>query len=526
MVTGGSTADLAIILIDARYGVLPQTRRHTFIATLLGIQHIVVAVNKMDLVDYSEDVFEQIRQDYADFVARLNIHDIDFIPMSALKGHNIVDKGDVMPWYHGPALLDYLETVIVASDRNMIDMRFPVQYVARPDLHFRGYCGTVASGIIRQGEEVMVLPSGMRSRVESIHTFDGEIQEAFPPMAVTVTLADEIDISRGDMLVHVHNVPRIERRLEAMVVWMSETPLALDKPYLIKHTTNMVRGVVSDLRYRVDINTLHREEAKSLQLNEIGRAVLNLHRPLAYDPYAQNRSTGCFIIVDRITNATVGAGMILEREPNEKVVERRAVESVEDRNIHPVTSQISLAQRSARMNQQPATVWLTGLPKSGKSAIAYALEKRLFEMGYLPHVLDGENLRLGVSSDLGFSGDDRSENIRRAAEVARLCNDVGLITIAAFVSPYREGRQHARQAIGAERFVEVFLDTPLEVCEARDNENLYERARSGEIRNFSGISAPYEKPESPDLALPTHEISVDESVDRIIRALADRGVIS
>ncbi len=527
MATGGSTADLAIILIDARYGVLDQTRRHTFIASLLGIRHILVAVNKMDLMNYDEAVFTQIRNSFTDFAVRLAVHDVQFIPISALNGDNVVDDSVNMPWYRGTTLLNYLETVHVASDRNMIDMRFPVQYVLRPDLNFRGYAGTIASGFLRRGDEILVLPSGVATRVKALHTFDGEIDEAFPPMAVTVTLEDEVDVSRGDMFVHVHNLPRIERQYEAMLVWMSEKPLKLGENYLIKQTTNTLTGRVVDLRYRVNVNTLHREPDETLELNEIGRVVFNLNRPLAYDPYLVNKGTGCFVVIDKLSNATVGAGMILEREPNELVVERQAgARAVANHDVHQTRSDVTIAERAERLKQKPATVWLTGLPKAGKSTLAYALERRLFDLGFQPHVLDGENLRLGISSDLGFTGNDRSENIRRAAEVARLCNDIGLISIAAFVSPYRVDRRQARESIGEERFIEVWLNAPREICEERDDERLYERARSGEIRNFSGVSAPYEKPDAPELTLPTHELTIDQAVERILELLRSRGIIA
>jgi bifunctional enzyme CysN/CysC len=525
MATGGSTADLAIILIDARYGVLDQTRRHTFIASLLGINHLIVAVNKMDLVDYSEEVFSKIRDDYSDFSAKLRVHDVQFIPISALKGDNVVEESERMPWYRGTTLLNYLETVHVASDRNLIDFRFPVQYVLRPHLDFRGFCGTVAAGIVRTGDEIMMLPSGQRSRIQSIVTYDGNVAEAFPPMAVTLTLEDEVDVSRGDMFVHIHNVPRIDHRFESMIVWMNEKALKLGESYLLKHSTNMMPVQVEELRYRVDVNTLHRAPAEALGLNEIGRVVIESRRPFAYDPYTDNRQTGAFILIDRLSNATVAAGMILEREPNELLVERRVTGQVSE-YVHPVRSSVSADERQQRLGQKPITVWLTGLPKSGKSTVAFALERKLFDMGCLPHVLDGENLRMGISSDLGFSGDDRAENIRRAAAVARLCNDCGLISIAALVSPYVQDRENARNAVGDERFIEVYLNAPAEVCAERDDEGLYARAQAGEIKNFSGVTAPYEVPEDPAIVLPTHQISVEEAVERIVNELRRRGIVS
>jgi len=525
MATGASTADLAVVLIDARKGVITQSKRHSFIMSLLGIRHIVVAVNKMDLVDYAEDVFEHIRKDYEDFAAKLEIHDITFIPMSALKGDNVVKTGANMPWYHGRPLLDYLETVHFTSDRNFIDLRFPVQYVLRPNQDFRGYCGTVASGVVRRGDEVMVLPSGQSSRIKSIVTYDGGQDEAFPPMAVTLTLVDELDISRGDMIVHPHNIPDSAHTFEAMLVWMSDDRMKPDTPYLFKHTMNTVQGEISTLRYKVNVNSLHRESAVELRLNEIGRVVVTLNRPLLYDEYSRNRAIGSFIVIDRLNNSTVGAGMIIHRRPNELLVTRKAAAGTKSTHIHRHSGVVTLEDRMRRLKQRPATVWLTGLPKSGKSTIAYALEKRLFDMGYTAHVLDGGNLRYGISSDLGFSGNDRSENIRRAAEVARLCNNVGLITIAAFVSPYATDRKNARETIGAGSFVEAYLSSPPDVCESRDEDGLYADAQKGEIRNFSGVTAPYEPPDQPELVLPTHEISVDDCVERIIEALRGKGVV-
>ncbi|MBU0677404.1 MAG: sulfate adenylyltransferase subunit CysN [Verrucomicrobia bacterium] len=525
MATGASTSDLAIVLIDARNGVMTQTKRHSFIASLLGIKHIVVAINKMDLVGWSEDVLKKIIDDYNNFAAKLEIADIHFIPMSALKGDNVVDRSENMPWYQGAPLLPYLESVNIASDRNLIDLRFPVQYVLRPNLDFRGYCGTVASGIIRKGDEVMVLPSGQRSRVKSIVTFDGEVDEAFPPMAVTVTLQDERDVSRGDMLVHVQNVPHIGRDFEAMMVWMHEDTLKPGRPYLLKHATNSVPCEISCLRYKIDVNTLHRQKADDLQLNEIGRGAIHLHRPLAYDAYVRSKECGSFVIIDRLSNVTVGAGMILERDPNELVADRTPADEPKSEHIRTHKSNVTPAERRKKLGHEPATVWLTGLPKSGKSTIAYALEKRLFESGCLAHVLDGENMRLEVSRDLGFSANDRAENIRRSAGVARICNEAGLITIAAFVSPYAADRAKARKTVGSKRFVEVFVNTPLEICEARDQDKLYEKAREGEIPLFSGVSAPYEEPENPDLTLDAGHLSVEECVDAILAELHSRKLI-
>lgn len=521
MVTGASTANLAIILVDAELGVLTQTKRHTFITTLLGIPHIVVAINKMDLMGYSQSVFEKIRQDYTEFAAKLEATDVTFIPISALEGDNITSPSRNMPWYTGRTLLDHLENVHIASDRNLIDLRFPVQYVLRPDRTFRGYLGTVASGTIKPGEEVMVIPSGMRTRIKTVFDPNGEeLEEAFPPLAVGLTVEDDIDISRGDTLVHVHNVPRIDRSLDAMVVWMNAEPMEVGKEYLIKHATKTLQATISNLRYRIDVNTLHREPRTELKLNEIGRCLVTLAQPVAFDPYKRSREMGSFIIVDRISNNTVGAGMILDRESN-KLVAEIGTTAAKRRSEH-VTGHRSLipaAERAARMGGEAKTIWLTGLVGSGKTSIAYALEKVLFDAGRNAYVIDGSNARLGFSRDLGFSADDRRENIRRAAECAHLLNDAGLIAICAFLSPARDDRHLAKEIVGAGQFAEVYLSAPLAVCKHRDTSGLYKMAETGEIAYLSGVSAPYETPTSPDLVIPTHELSVDQAVTLIMEKL-------
>jgi bifunctional enzyme CysN/CysC len=527
MATGASTCDLAVILIDARHGVLAQTRRHSFIARLLGIRHLVIAVNKMDQVDYAESVFRSIRDDYEGFAAKLESSDLQFIPISALHGDNVVDRSANMPWYSGAPLLEYLENVSITTDRNLIDLRFPVQYVLRPHLNFRGYCGTLASGVIRPGDEVMALPSGRKSRVRSLVGFHGELQEAFAPMAVTLTLEDEIDVSRGDVLCHVNNSPEVGRHFEANLVWMNETPLKLLSQYLLKAAATLVPVEVDQLRYRFDINNLHKMEAQGLELNEIGRAVMTLHRPICFDSYGKNRQTGAFVLIDRLTNATVAAGMIIEAKPSPILADRAPagdLAKAEHVETHP--SRISARDRARRLGHQAAAIWLTGLPCAGKSSVAYALEQRLFDLGHLPHVLDGGNLRHGVSRDLGFSGNERAEHIRRAAAVTRICCDAGLITIAAFVSPFAEDRRRAREAMGEHPFLEIYLNTPVETCEARDTDGLYEKARRGEIPAFSGVTAPYEAPANPDLTLPAHELDVDTCVDRIIELMRQREVLS
>jgi bifunctional enzyme CysN/CysC len=525
MATGASTADLAIILIDARHGVLPQTKRHSFIVSLLGIKHIVVAINKMDIVGYDQAVFERIKADYVDFASRLELPDVHFMPISALKGDNVVALSPNMPWYTGAPLMPLLETVYIGSDRNMEDFRFPVQLVLRPNLDFRGFAGTVASGIIRRGDEVMSLPSRKRSRVKSITTFDGELAEAFAPQSVTLTLEDEIDSSRGDMLVRPGNVPKVDHRFDAMVVWMSDEPLVPGKQYLFKQTSKVVPGAVGTLRYRVDINTLHRQPAPTLALNEIGRCAITLTSPIAYDAYRRNRATGAFIMIDRVSNATVGAGMILDREPEDGRKDHWEDEPAAE-HLHVSGSGVTAPEREARFGQKPATVLLTGLTGSGKSTIARLVERKLFDMGHAVAVLDGETLRLGISRDLGFSADERSENLRRGAEVAKLFNDAGILCLAAFLAPDEAVRQKAADRVGRERFLVVHLSAPVDVCRQRDTDGHYALADSGEIASFPGVSAPYEPPPSPDLVIPTHDLPVGKCVDAVIALLEQRGILS
>jgi bifunctional enzyme CysN/CysC len=516
MVTGASTADLAIILVDARHGVLTQTRRHSFLVSLLGIRHIVVAINKMDIVGYAEDAYERIKADYVDFASRLELPDVHFMPISALKGDNVVTNSPNMPWYTGSPLMPLLETVYIGSDRNLEDFRFPVQLVLRPNLDFRGFAGTIASGIVRKGDEVLSLPSRKKSRVKSIVTFDGEREEAFAPLSVVLTLEDEIDSSRGDMLVRPGNLPKVDGKFEATVVWMSEEPLVPGRQYLFKQTSKVVPGAVSTLRYRIDVNTLHRQDTPTLALNEIGRCAITLTSPIAFDAYRRNRATGGFIIIDRLTNATVGAGMILDRE---------AGDGRRDHWDDAPTSAISPQEREARFGQKPATILLTGLTGSGKTTTARALERKLFEMGRTAVVLDGQNMRLGISRDLGFSAEERSENLRRSVEVAKLFNDAGIICVAAFVAPDEAVRQKAAERVGGDRFLVVHLSAPVEVCRTRDADGHYPLADAGELANFPGVSAAYEPPARPDLVLPTHEWPVDRCVDELVALLEARGVI-
>ncbi len=519
MATGASNCQLAIILIDARHGVQTQTRRHSYIVSLLGIRHVVVAINKMDLVGHSQEVYERIKDDYTGFVAKLNLPDVTFIPMSALKGDNVVSRSDAMPWHSGPPLLDHLETVHIASDRNLTDLRFPVQYVIRPDLDFRGFAGTVASGILRKGDEVMVLPSGKRSRVKSIVTYDGELEEAFAPQAVTVTLADEVDVSRGDMLVQPDNPPHVSSEIEAMVVWMAEQPLAPGRTYTLKHATRQVTAEVASFRYGVDVNTLEHCSIARLGLNEVGHVQLSLTQALACDPYRFNAATGAFILIDRLTNSTVGAGMILEAGSRDAWAAEPAA------RLKRRESLVAPAEREQRFSQTPVTVLLVGLTGSGKSRIAYALERRLWDEGRAVTVLYGQNMRQGLNRDLGFTADDRSENLRRSAEVAKLMNEAGVITIAAFVAPHEAVREKVKELIGRDRVLEVYCTAPMEVLRARDQSGAYRLADEGKIAQMPGVTAAFEEPKSPDLVLQTDQFDVDECVSRIVELMQARGCL-
>ena len=523
MATGASTCDLAIILVDARNGVVRQTRRHSFIASLLGIRHVAVAINKMDLVDYREDVFERIKRNFAEFATKLELGDLRFIPVSALEGDNVVEPSDRMPWYQGETLLHYLDTVHVSSDRNLIDFRLPVQYVSRPNLDFRGFSGTISSGVIRQGAEIMALPSGARSRVRSIVTWEGDREEAFAPMAVTLTLEDEIDVSRGDMLVRPENLPRVDRRLDAMVVWMAEEPMQVGRQYWIKQTTSLVAGAVSTLHYRIDVNSLQRQGASELQMNEVGRCELTLSRPVAFDTYRLNRGTGAFIVIDRMTNGTVGAGMIVDRATAPEFLRDNWSGDTLEAMQAARPSEVTGGERAARFGHPPMTILLTGLSGSGKTSIAYALERRLFDMGRAVAVLDGRQMRQTISKGLGFTSAERSENLRRSIDVARFMNEAGLICVCAFVAPSAAVREKARQAVGEGRFIEVHVSAPLEVCRQRDAEGMYARADAGEIPDFPGVSAPYDPPAHADVVVDTSKLTVEECVDRIVAVLEKRG---
>ncbi len=500
MVTGASTADVAIILVDARQGVLEQSRRHAFLASLLAIPHIVVCVNKMDLVDFAQDAYEDIRREFEQFAAKLEVADLSFIPISALTGDNVVSRSPEMEWYTGPSLLDTLENLHIGSDRNLIDVRLPVQYVIRPhssrdaDLHdFRGYAGTVAGGVMRPGDDVTVLPVGRTSTITHLWAPGGkELPEAAAGQAVTVELADDIDIARGDLLCRPHNRPHVGQDIDAMLCWLTDdATLEPGRRYTIQHTTRSTRAVVEEVDYRLDVNTLHRDtDVHALTLNEIGRVTLRTQQPLLFDSYRRSRETGAFILVDEATNATVAAGMITgPAQRHESVVWHH--------------SAVSSQERTEATPGNGMTVWLTGLSGSGKSTIAVEAERLLTEQGRAAYLLDGDNLRHGLNSDLGFSVADRAEAVRRAGEVAALLADAGQVAVVALVSPDRAARDRVRAAHEAAglRFVEVFVDTSLEACEGRDPKGLYARARAGEIRDFTGIDAAYEPPTDPELRL-------------------------
>ena len=521
MVTGASTADLIVLLIDARAGIQIQSKRHAFISSLLGIPHVLVAVNKMDLVDYSEARFDEIRTDYEAFCSRMQLDSLHFVPISALKGDNIVNRSERMGWYDGPSILEHLESVYVKGGENLVDLRLPVQLVVRPNADFRGYAGQIVSGVIRKGEEVMVHPGNQTSRVASIVNFDGEVDTAFAPQSITVVLEDEIDVSRGDMLVHPGNRPKVLREGEAILVWMSEERLGTGRPYIVKLGTNSVRAVFPELAFRIDPNTLHREKTESLGLNEIGRVSMRTFKPLVCDNYDRNRQTGGFIVIDPATNGTVAAGMIIERGRDDRHARTATADPV-SQNISRTFGRVDREARERILGQRAATIWLTGLSGSGKSTIAFALEQELTAQGHLAYVLDGDNVRHGLNRDLGFSPEDRQENIRRIAEVAALFNHSGVIVISSFISPYAKDRDSAREIVG-ESFLEVFVDAPLEVCEARDPKGLYKRARAGEIAEFTGLTAPYDAPQNPDMHLHTHQSTPEEIVQAIITELKNQG---
>ena len=511
MATGASTCDLAIILVDARYGVQTQTRRHSYIASLLGIRHIVVAINKMDLMDFDQGVFERIRADYLDFAERIGLDrqasSLHFVPMSALKGDNVVNRSERAPWYTGQPLMEILETVEIAADLNLDDMRFPVQYVNRPNLNFRGFAGTLASGVVRKGDAVVALPSGKASRIKSIVTFEGELEQAGPGQAITLTLEDEIDVSRGDMLVHADNRPQVSDSFEAMLVWLGEEPMQPGRKYDFKRATSYVPGTIPSIIHQVDVNSLEECAASSLPLNGIARVNVSLDAPIALDGYADNRTTGAFIVIDRLSNVTVGAGMIIAPAAGH--------------GHQAVGGHVSREERAVRFGQQPATVLFSGLSGAGKSTLAYALERTLFNMGRAVFVLDGQNLRHDINKGLPQDRAGRAENWRRAALVARQFNEAGLLTLAAFVAPSAEGREQARAIIGAERLITVYVQASPMVCRERDPQGLY---AAGED-NIPGESFPYDVPLDADLVVNTQSHSVEECVREVLALLRARALI-
>ena len=513
MVTGASTAQLAVVMNDARKGVLTQTRRHSFLVSRLGIRKIVLAINKLDLVDYSQEAFDTIEASYRAFAAEIGLHDIVAIPMSALRGDNIVEPSPNTPWYSGPTLVRYLETVEIEEEVRVKPFRMPVQWVNRPDLDFRGFSGQIVSGIVRPGDRVRVAPSGLTSTVARIVTQDGDLAEAVAGQSVTITLADEIDISRGDMLADATDPPGVADQFEARIVWMSETEMLPGRSYLMKIGTRTAGVSLAHPKYKVNVNTLERLAAKTLELNEIGVCNLNVDRPIAFDPYDANRDTGGFILIDRRTNNTVGAGMI-------HFALRRAD------NVHWQAVEVHKAAHSLLKGQKPCVVWFTGLSGAGKSTIADVVEQKLHAEGRHTYLLDGDNVRHGLNRDLGFTDADRVENIRRVAEVSGLMVDAGLIVLVSFISPFRAERQLARDRVDANEFIEVHVDTPLHVAEARDVKGLYKKARSGQLPNFTGIDSPYEPPEAPELRVDTTTMTAEEAADRVIAALHQRSCMA
>lgn len=526
MITGASTAELAVILIDAQRGVLTQSKRHGFIASLLRIPHVLVAVNKMDLVGYSQEVFERIVAEYKAFAVKLSVPDLQFIPISALKGDNVVRRSENMPWYSGPSLLHHLESVNVGSSRNLVDLRIPVQMAIRPNAGFRGFAGQIASGTIAPGEEVVVLPAGRKTRVRSIVTFDGELPEAAAGDSVILTLEDEIDISRGDMIVRARNLPQVSNALECILCWMSEEPMNLRTPYILQHTTRQVRAHIKELTYRIDVDTLHREPAQTLALNEIGRVRLTTTQPIFFDTYQTNRATGNFILIDPYTNNTVAAGMI--RGADRELAEIIPTEAERPRSANVVWERTAIGreQREERHGHKAAVLWFTGLSGSGKSTVARLLERRLYAMGCETFYLDGDNVRHGLNGDLGFSPEDRKENIRRVAEVAKLAFEHGHLVLCTFISPFAADRQFARSLLPAGRFIEIYVKCDLEVAMRRDPKGLYARALRGEIKDFTGVSSPYEEPADPEVVIETDLISAEDAVETILAELAARGLIS
>lgn len=525
MITGGSTANLAILLADARKGVITQTRRHTFLASLLGIKHVVLAVNKMDLVDFSEEVFDKICEDYKAFTTQLDIPDITFIPVSALKGDNVVELSEKMPWYHGQSLLEFLETIHVASDRNFEDLRFPVQYVIRPTLDYRGFAGKVASGVLKVGQEVMALPSGKKSKVKSILTSEGDVDFAFPPQSASFTLEDEIDISRGEMVVYPQNTPKVDRHFESMLVWMDEKPMDPYTQFYIKHNTHATKARIDSIRYKVDVNSLERSEIDHFELNEIGRVVMTTSKPLLFDPYKKNRQTGSFILIDPVSHNTVAVGMILDKVSSDRLPNR--ITDKERAQIVKSGSLISSAERQKRYGQKGHTLWFTGLHGSGKNQLAYALEKELFAQNKTVVVFDGKSIRSGLNRELDFSPADSAEHLRRVAHMSKLLNEQGIITICSFISPDEEVRKQVAEIINSneaneERFHLIYLKADLDFCKTNDQYGLYEKAEKGEIRHMPGIDKSFDEPSKAQLTI---DASKETDVESILNYLLENKIV-
>jgi len=513
MVTGASTADLSVILIDARKGILTQTRRHSILVSRLGIRHVVLVVNKMDLVDYSKDVFDKIEAEYRAFAAEQGLPDVACIPISAVGGDNIIDRSVAMSWYTGPTLMHLLDNVEIDETRvRELPLRLPIQWVNRPNHDFRGFAGTIVGGRIRKGEAIRVQPSGRTSQVSRIVTFDGDLDEAVAGQSITITLADEIDVSRGDLIVAADQPAEVADQFEATIVWMNESPLLPGRSYFMKIGTKLATATISPLKYKINMNTMQHLAAATLELNEIGVCNLELDRSLPFDPYAVNRDTGGFILIDRITNDTVGAGMLhfaLRRASN---VQWQAID-------------VNKAGRSTLKGQKPCVLWFTGLSGAGKSTIANLVDKKLHSLNRHTYLLDGDNVRHGLNKNLGFTEADRVENIRRVAEVAKLLVDAGLIVSTAFISPFRSERQMARALLEKGEFVEIFVDTPMAVAEQRDPKGLYKKARGGDLKNFTGIDSPYEMPENPELRIDTTTTTPEAAADTIVKYLADKDFI-
>jgi bifunctional enzyme CysN/CysC len=506
MATGASTADVAVVLVDARKGLLTQTRRHSYICALLGIRHVVLAVNKMDLVGFEQAVFEGIARQYAELAHQLGIAHVEAIPMSALQGDNVLFGSERMDWYRGPSLLQALESIDAADDAAARPFRLPVQWVCRPDLDFRGFAGTVASGSLAVGEEIVVVPSGRRSKVRTLTRAADPVERVHAGDAILLSLEDEIDISRGDVISAANPPPQVSDQLAVHLLWMAEAPLLPGRGYWLKIGARTVGAQVSEIKHKIDVNTQEHLAAKRLELNEVAFCNVSLDQDLAFEPYAQNRQLGGFILIDRQTNATVACGTI-------DFALRRAA------NVHWQAVDVDKGARASIKGQAPRCLWFTGLSGSGKSTIANLVEKRLLAQGYHTYLLDGDNVRHGLNKDLGFTDEDRVENIRRVAEVAKLMVDAGLIVLVSFISPFRSERRMARSLMGAGEFVEVFVDTPIEECERRDVKGLYRKARAGQIPHFTGIDSPYEAPENPELHLKTTECSAEVLAEQIVQRL-------